>query len=549
MGTTTPPNRVDHVEELIRTQAGGDSDRTVIDGPPTGPTGPAQLGTATSIPYLPATPVAPPRHSAAHAQELRAGVLVGEYEILGKLGQGGMGVVYAATHPVIGKKAAVKVLRAKLCADVEAVERFIQEARAVNQIGHPNIVDIFAFGELPDGRSYLVMEMLAGESLQARMRRGPLLRDELCHYVDAISRALEAAHDKKVIHRDLKPDNVFLHELRGERPVVKLLDFGIAKLVDTDDHRTAQTREGAMMGTPQYISPEQARGYAIDYRADVYSLGVMLFEMIAGRPPFVADNAMDMVAKHLYETPPRLSSLAPETPSVVEDLVALMLDKDPMRRPPLARVRRVIDELRASPDGAFTEPAIRMSAVDVAPRGQRRRRMRRIAMAIAAVLAVGGGVATFAIVRSMRTEPEAPQPQPPAASAGREPQPPPATAGREPQPQPQPAPPPTPPAVPATVPVTVELDYAGRAELSVDGVVQDGTRGWSLALPPGRHELSVRAITGGGTWHETIDVVAGAPRAITVKLARKPARTPRRVPSVSDDPDELLAPAPKKKGK
>src|SRR5688572_8854848 len=316
MGTTTPTNRVDDVEELIRTHNDVDGPGP---GPITAPTGPVARPSPSALIGAPPPPrpslshdtmsePTVPRVSRALPVELRAGTLVGEYEVNGKLGQGGMGVVYSATHPVIGKKAALKVLRKNLCADVEAVERFIQEARAVNQIGHPNIVDIFAFGTLSDERSYLVMELLTGESLQQRLRRAPLQRDELCHYGDAIARALEAAHNQRIIHRDLKPENVFLHEVRGERPMVKLLDFGIAKLTDTDDNRAGLTRTGAMMGTPQYISPEQARGYAIDYRADIYSLGVMLFEMAAGRPPFAADNAMDMVARHLYEAPPRLTA-------------------------------------------------------------------------------------------------------------------------------------------------------------------------------------------------------------------------------------------------
>src|SRR3954471_5448371 len=162
--------------------------------------------------------------------DLAVGEMVGEYRVEGELGRGGMGRVYAATHPVIAKRAAIKVLHPELSVNTEAVERFIQEARSVNQIGHPNIVDIFAFGTLPDGRSYFVMEWLRGESLHTRIERERLPIAEALVMLETITVALEAAHEKGIVHRDLKPDNVFLVEVKGDRPQVKLLDFGIAKL-------------------------------------------------------------------------------------------------------------------------------------------------------------------------------------------------------------------------------------------------------------------------------------------------------------------------------
>src|SRR5262245_59204042 len=205
---------------------------------------------------------------------------LGEYRVERMIGSGGMGVVFAAVHPLIGKRAAIKILKKELCTDTGTLERFVDEARVVNQIGHQNIVDVFAFGEMPDGRSYFVMELLTGETLRARLSRGPMMLDEICAIVRPLARALEAAHAKQVIHRDLKPDNVFLVPVAEERPVVKLLDFGIAKLA-RNDHRLEKTATGAMVGTPQYIAPEQAKGYAIDHRVDIYSLGGMLFEMVA----------------------------------------------------------------------------------------------------------------------------------------------------------------------------------------------------------------------------------------------------------------------------
>ena len=289
----------------------------------------------------------PPAKAASAPDDayLEAGTVLGEYRIEGQIGEGGMGVVYAAVHPLIGKRAAVKVLKAELCRSAFNVERFIDEARIVNQIGHPNIVDVFAFGQTTDGRSYFVMEWLKGESLRARIARSRLDPDEICELIRPLARALEAAHEQGVIHRDLKPDNIFLVELRGEAPRVKLLDFGIAKLA-REEHRMERTATGAMVGTPQYIAPEQAKGYAIDHRVDIYALGGILFELLTGRPPFVADNAMEMVAKHLMETPPRPSTLA-HVPPELDDLVLRMLSKDPAGRPSLGEVATVIERTSA----------------------------------------------------------------------------------------------------------------------------------------------------------------------------------------------------------
>src|SRR5262245_9326938 len=202
--------------------------------------------------------------------EIGPGMMVGEYRILARIGVGGMGVVFAAEHPLIRKRAVIKVLRKELCTDPGAIERFIDEARVVNQIGHPNLVDIFSFGQVPDGRHYLVMEWLKGETLASRLERGRLAFDEACAVLRPLARALEAAHRAGVVHRDLKPDNIFLVDNPGELPTVKLLDFGIAKLANTD-HRMEQSVSGALVGTPLYISPEQARAVDVDHRADIYS--------------------------------------------------------------------------------------------------------------------------------------------------------------------------------------------------------------------------------------------------------------------------------------
>ena len=169
------------------------------------------------------------------ATDLSAGFVVGEYTVECKLGDGGMATVYGATHPLIGKKAAIKVIAPALSLDAGLVERFVLEARAVNAIGHPNIVDVFSFGRLSDGRSYFVMEWLQGETLYDRMWERRLALDEALDILDQVCDALEAAHEKGIVHRDLKPANVFLCPVRGRRDLVKLLDFGVAKLIATAD--------------------------------------------------------------------------------------------------------------------------------------------------------------------------------------------------------------------------------------------------------------------------------------------------------------------------
>jgi tRNA A-37 threonylcarbamoyl transferase component Bud32 len=350
---------------------------------------------------------------------LEVGALVGEYRIEGLVGQGGMGQVYGAIHPLIGKRAAIKVLRRELCADPESIERFVLEARAVNQIGHPNIVDIFAFGALTDGRQYMVMEWLRGESLAERLARQPPSLDETCEILLGVCAALDAAHAEHIVHRDLKPHNVFLCDARGMRPTVKLLDFGLVKLMGSDDVRMERTRSGSLLGTPAYMSPEQARGRGVDHRTDLYALGVMAFELATGALPFMEPSAMEIIVAHMQQTPPSPSSVRPGLPAALDALVLGMLAKDPADRPSLAHVMMTLAQLRV-PAHAATEsmPAVRTTAparaVTSVPAGQLHvetaqiRPPRRARMLVLGVLgAIAAGAIAFVVAgRSLRDEGE-----------------------------------------------------------------------------------------------------------------------------------------------
>ena len=278
--------------------------------------------------------------------ELQPGTKVGEYQIESKLGQGGMATVYAGVQPVIGKKVALKVMSRHLCVDPVQVERFVQEARAVNQIGHPNIVDVFAFGALPDGRSYLVMEWLQGETLAARLRNGPLSVPEAVAIMFQICDGLAAAHDKGIVHRDLKPENIFLVPVRNRRMLVKLLDFGIAKLLGRRDARIDRTADGSTPGTPGYMSPEQARGKDVDHRSDIYTLGVCAFEMVCGKLPFRGADIVETLYQHIHAVPPAPSTLRPDIPLQLERLILQLLEKRADRRPTIPVIEERLADLR-----------------------------------------------------------------------------------------------------------------------------------------------------------------------------------------------------------
>ncbi|HVT10561.1 MAG TPA: serine/threonine-protein kinase [Polyangia bacterium] len=288
---------------------------------------------------------------------------IGNYRVLRLLGEGGMGVVYLAQHPVIGRKVAIKLLHAALARDPDIVSRFFNEARAIHMIAHENIVEILDFGQTADGQPYFIMEHLEGESLSEAVSRGPMPVDQVEAIGVQMCRALGAAHAKGIVHRDLKPHNVQLCTKTDDSGVdgslqVKILDFGVAKILATPDGaQSVKTRTGSLMGTPLYMSPEQCKGAGVlDHRTDIYSLGVMLFEMLAGRPPFTAEGVGELFAKHMLEEPPSLLQFAPATPPHMAAAIMKSLAKEPADR------FQSMDEFRKALVGEVKLPALPVPA-------------------------------------------------------------------------------------------------------------------------------------------------------------------------------------------
>ena len=268
------------------------------------------------------------------------GQRIGNYLVTRLLGEGGMGSVYLARHPEIEREVAIKVINSVM--DVDRAGRFIDEARAATRIRHPNIIDIYDLGRTDEGRIYYVMEPLQGQELMEVMtehfqRDGGMSPREVLPYLAQICHALQAAHDKGVVHRDLKPENIFV--LRRKHLAIKILDFGLAKLLEREQDGTAQTKTGMIMGSPLVIAPEQAEGLnrKISPRTDIYSLGVILFWMMATRPPFANEGAFKLLSMHATAPPPELATLAPNTPAAIAALVMQCLEKQPDRRPSSAR--------------------------------------------------------------------------------------------------------------------------------------------------------------------------------------------------------------------
>ncbi|MGD0524000.1 MAG: serine/threonine-protein kinase [Polyangiaceae bacterium] len=490
--------------------------------------------------------------------DLAAGAMVGEFRIESRIGQGAFGTVYKATHPVIGKAAAVKVLSRQWSSNPQMVSRFIAEARAVNQIRHKNIIDIFAFGVLPDGRQYYVMELLDGMPFDHFIReRGRVPPETALGILRQVARALDAAHAQGIVHRDLKPENVYLVFDEDEGVFPKLLDFGIAKLLG-EETTAHQTRPGTPMGTPSYMSPEQCRGKVVDHRTDVYSLGVMTHEVLAGRPPFDGDSVMEVLVKHMSVAAPRMTAHAPELPAALDEPVLQMLAKEPEERPSSAGL--AIEALSAaareaglavgSSAGAHvpSRPVARLSAPERAQLaraetlvggageagrtfmpaerdvGSRPRRRALLVAVVAAVSVLAGAAAVVLVAQShapvsASAAVSASAPAPASASA-----PAPASASASAS------------ALSPSVAVTVESNVAGASVWL--GGKRLGDASGPLALPRGDQGVTL-VVKADGYAPSSVDVVPTGDVVVAVKLvklAAAPSGSTRRVSKDLENP-------------
>jgi serine/threonine-protein kinase len=300
---------------------------------------------------------------------IAVGDTVGNYRVSAKLGEGGMGQVFLAEHPVIGSKVAIKAVHSQYARNPEVVSRFVTEARAVNQVGHDHIVSITDFGTTPASDFYFVMEYLQGSMLAEQIGRA-FPPSRALNIAAQIADALQASHDQGVIHRDLKPANVLLITREGTPDFVKVFDFGLAKLIGHNGAPAAHhTGAGIVMGTPFYMSPEQCVGDAeVDHRCDIYALGVILFEMLTGQVPFTGEGYGEVLYKHVNVPPPSVRALVPRLPAALEALVARALAKDPDRRfQTMAELRAALLDLAS----AFsTTPEVAPRARLLTPRSE-----------------------------------------------------------------------------------------------------------------------------------------------------------------------------------
>lgn len=259
-------------------------------------------------------------------------LLAGRYKLLKLIGQGGMGAVYqGADQQMSNRIVAVKVLAPHLVSDEKQVLRFEQEARAATQLRHPNTISVLDFGQ-SDGHIFMVIEFLTGETLTQVLRKGRIDASRALYMMRQVCKSLAEAHSKGIIHRDLKPDNIFVCEIYGEKDFIKVIDFGIAKFLEAGGQELTQA--GKMFGTPRYLSPEQAQGLPLTPASDLYALGVILFEMLAGRPPFVAEDPIAVAIKHVQEAPPAFHDVAPDlfVPEEVDGIVFKLLSKKAIQR-------------------------------------------------------------------------------------------------------------------------------------------------------------------------------------------------------------------------
>jgi serine/threonine-protein kinase len=400
------------------------------------------------------------------------GEALGNYRITAKLGSGAMGVVYRAEHARIARTAALKVLLPELAQSESAVQRFFTEARATSLIRHPGIVEVFDCDLDSTGRAYIVMEYLDGETLADRLRRSNVIPWAVaCDVARQVAEAIAEAHDRGIIHRDLKPENVFLvgGPVDSEAALrVKVLDFGIAKL-RTADASGRLTMRGMVLGSPEYMAPEQCIGSdELDARADIYALGCILFEMLSGEPPFIAETFEELLAAHTGDPVPSIGELIPELPAWLAGLVTIMLAKRKDERP--TSMRAVAAALAGTMEAApfAHRPAGRRSAVRSTP----------IVLALGGVAALG--VAAWSAVRWISWSPPQstlPQAALPVSRALERVTPPPTTS----------------PAIVFPAPAALAPAASPRAAVSVSPAVEPSARKRSRAFEQPRRPVPSKA--------------------------------------------------------
>jgi len=293
--------------------------------------------------------------------------LSGRYRVIRKIGEGGMGIVYEAEHVLIEKRVGLKVLREDFSSRSDVVERFRQEAKSASRIGHEHIIDISDFGITQAGANFFVMELLHGRDLAEELEKiGPLSARRTVDIALQCAEALGAAHKKGIVHRDMKPENIFLIERKNGEDFVKIVDFGIAKMSDVEapgQPGRKLTKTGMIFGTPEYMSPEQAAGKPLDHRVDIYALGIIMYELLTGRVPFQGDTFMGILTQHMFEQVPPIKVANPRSnaPSEVERIVFRAVSKDANER------QQTMEELAAELSGALTRTPNSVSSLAPPP--------------------------------------------------------------------------------------------------------------------------------------------------------------------------------------
>lgn len=486
---------------------------------------------------------------------------VGNYDLVRELGKGGMGKVYLARHSKLGRQVAIKVLRAEAMADRDAVLRFFNEARTVNAINHEHIVEIFDFVEEegPNPKIYCVMELLVGDSLLALRKAAPLPIARLLHICRQVADALAAAHRAGVVHRDVKPANIFVTARSGVQDYVKVLDFGVAKVnaqLPGDTHTpSVNTQTGLSLGTPDYMSPEQVTAAPVDGRTDVFALGVMLYELLAGYRPFVGSNVAHLVVKVVREphTPlPAISASGEKIPPALARLVNRCLEKKRENRPQsMEEVSATLERILQALPSASAVSALQDVAAP--PRSAPLRRW--IAPSLIVLALIAGGVFGATRFGERKSAPPGARMVAPLEGTAAAPQPrPEPVAPDAPAPAPvAPAPAPVAPRPAPTVELGIDTTPTGATVVRMDSGERLGVTPLRARFPHGTVPVALRLELAG---HAPLEhsLVPDAPREVRLALKAQPALAPERPAPVrrtpprktkaepKEDPDAVLDP-------